>query len=296
MFLSAKFPKARILWPLAPLMLIVGGLFAGGMALAFVQSIGLLPAAGPARLTAAHYLALTGDPELRSSLLLTLELAAVATAMAALLGLFLALSLRGALRRWPVMGLLVQLPLALPHLVVALFVLEVLAPSGLLARFAYSLGLIHISAAFPALTNDRFGVAIVAAYVLKEAPFIALMILAVLMRLGDDLDAVARTLGASPWQRLWHVTLPRIWPALISSSLVVFAFICGAYETPLLLGRPFPAMLPVIAQRKFVNADLSARPDAIAIGIVLAAITALFLLGYIRLARTLSSTERTLIF
>jgi putative spermidine/putrescine transport system permease protein len=277
-------------------MFTVGLLFVGGMTLAVLQSIGLLPIVGPTHCSFAPYTSFASDAEFRSSLVFTFGLASVATALSAVLGLWLALSLKAAVRHSRILGLILQIPLALPHLVMALFVMELLAPSGLLARFAYGLGMIHDPAAFPELTNDRFGIAIIVSYVLKEAPFIALMVLAVIMRIGEDYDAVARVLGASPWQRLWHITLPQLWPALASSSLVVFAFISGAYETPLLLGRQYPAMLPVVAQRKFMDVDLASRPGAIAAGIVIAVITAIFLTGYMRLARALSAKERALIF
>jgi putative spermidine/putrescine transport system permease protein len=266
------------------------------MATAIVQSIGLMPAIGAPHLTLAHYVLFITDAEFRDSLLVTFGLATVATLLSAIAGLALALGLRRAVQRRPLLGVLAQVPLAMPHIVMALFVLELISPSGLLARLLYAAGLIHTSAAFPALTNDRLGIGIIIAYILKEAPFVALMVLAVLLRLDDDYDAAARTLGASRWQRLRYVTLPLVSPALVSSSLVVFAFIGGAYEVPLLLGRQYPAMLPVVAQRKFLNVDLSVRPDAIAIGMLIALLTAIFVVGYMRLARALSTSERVLIF
>ncbi|MBK9313566.1 MAG: ABC transporter permease subunit [Acidobacteria bacterium] len=109
------------------------------------------------------------------------------------------------------------------------------------------------------MINDRYAVGIILAYVLKELPFIALMVLALLARLGDEYDQLAQTLGASRWQRLRHVTLPLIAPAVISSSVVVFSFIFGAFEVPYILGRPYPAMLSVIAQRRYLDVDLAQR-------------------------------------
>ena len=95
------------------------------------------------------------------------------------------------------------------------------------------------------------------------------MVLGTLLRLGDEYHSMARTLGASSWQRLRYVTLPMVSPAVASSSLVVFAFVFGAFEIPYLLGRSYPAMLSVVAQRQFMNADLIERPAAVAIAIVI---------------------------
>lgn len=281
---------------LVPLMLVIGGLFAGGMALAFVQSIGFFPAAGEHRLTLIHYRNFLSDPEFSGALLLTFGIASVSTLISVVLGLALALPLRRITRRSHIFNVLVQVPIAVPHLVVALLLLDVIAPGGLISRMAYAVGIIKVPSDFPVLVNDRYGIGIVIAYVLKEAPFVAVMILAVLVRLGDEYDAVASTLGATAWQRLRYITVPMVAPALISSALVVFAFICGAFEIPLLLGRQYPAMLPVVAQRKFMDIDLATRPDAIAVGLVIACIAALLAAGYMRLAKVLVCTERPIIF
>ncbi len=291
-----EFSPARRTVQLLPLILVIGGLFAGGMALAFVQSVGFFPAAGEHRFTLIHYRNFLSDPEFRDALLLTFGLASVSTLISVVLGLALALPLRRITRRSRIFNFLVQVPIAVPHLVVALLLLDVIAPGGLISRMAYAAGIIKVPSDFPILVNDRYGIGIVIAYVLKEAPFVALMVLAVLVRLGDDHDAVASTLGATAWQRLRYITVPMVAPALISSALVVFAFICGAFEIPLLLGRQYPAMLPVVAQRKFMNIDLATRPDAIAVGLVIAFIAALLAAAYMRLAKVLVGAERPIIF
>ena len=178
----------------------------------------------------------------------------------------------------------------------AVTLINVIAPSGLIARIFYALGFIKVPAEFPAFINDRFGVGIIAAYVLKETPFIAIMTLALLARIGGEYEQAARTLGASAWQRLRYVTLPLVAPAVVSSALVVFAFIFGAFEVPFMLGRPYPSMLSVVAQRRYMSIELSERPDAIALAVVIAIITALIVWLYAKLARVLVGVEKPLIF
>ena len=289
-------PHARRAVQLLPLMLVIGGLFAGGMALAFVQSVGFFPASGEHRFTLIHYRNFFSDPEFRNALLLTFGVASISTAFSVVAGLALALPLRRIARRSRIFNVLVQVPIAVPHLVVALLLLDVIAPGGLISRMAYAAGIIKVPSEFPVFVNDRYGIGIIIAYVLKETPFVAVMVLAVLVRLGDEYDAMARTLGASAWQRLRYITIPMVAPAWISSALVVFAFICGAFEIPLLLGRQYPAMLPVVAQRKFMNIDLATRPDAIAVSIVIACTAALLAAAYMRFAKVLVGTERPIVF
>jgi putative spermidine/putrescine transport system permease protein len=281
---------------LLPALAVIIGLFAGGLGLALVQSLGYFAPAGEQSLTLAHYRALLSDAEIRASLLLTLGLATVATMISALLGLGLALAVRDLAQRQRWLSALLQVPLAVPHLAMAVALVNVIAPSGLVARMAYALGFVTAPAEFPALINDRYGAGIVLAYVLKETPFIALMALALLVRVGSEYEQAARTLGASAWQRLRHVTLPLVAPAVVSAALVVFAFIFGAFEVPFILGRPYPAMLSVVAQRRYMDVNLAERPGAIAVAVVVSLITGVLVWLYLRLARLLIGIERPTIF
>jgi len=280
---------------LAPALAVIGVLFAGGLILAAAQSVGYFAPTGENGFTLRHYATLGGDREVYASLWLTLKLATTATLISAAGGLALALGLREVARRSRVVNLLLQIPLSVPHLAMAGALITMIAPSGLLARAAYAAGLLQQPADFPALINDRYGVGIVLAYVLKETPFIALMTLALLARLGDEYEQAARSLGASAWQRFRYVTLPLIAPAVVSSSLMVFAFIFGAFEAPFILGRPYPAMLSVVAQQRYLDVNLAARPGAIALAVLSALLTGALTWAYLRLTRALIGLERPFI-
>ncbi len=277
---------------LSPALAVIGVLFVGGLALAVAQSLGYFAPTGEHGFTFRHYFELSRDREVYVSLWLTLKLATVATAISAVCAVALALGLREFARRSRTVNLLLQIPLAVPHLAMAGAFITLIAPSGLLARLAYAAGLIHQPADFPALINDRYGTGIVLAYVLKEVPFIALMTLALLARLGDEYEQAARVLGASTWQRFRYVTLPLIAPAVVSSSLMVFAFIFGAFEVPFILGRPYPAMLSVVAQQRYLDMNLLARPGAIALAVVSTLLTAALAWAYLRLTRAFIGLER----
>jgi putative spermidine/putrescine transport system permease protein len=66
---------------------------------------------------------------------------------------------------------------------------------------------------------------------------------------------------------------------------MVFAFTFGAYEIPAILGQNYPAALPVLAYRKYTDVDLAARPEAMAIAIVIALLSAAMILLYLRFSR-----------
>lgn len=282
---SIRLPRAlRICLLLAPALLVVFVLFGGGLAQALAQSFGYQPflPARPWSLNA--YRELWADPAVRASIGLTLRIAVLSTTAATVLGVGAALLVRSLGRSRSTFAALLQVTLPLPHIVAALAITLLLGQSGELSRVAASVGLIDDPAQFPALTQDGFGWGIIASYVWKEAPFVAVLALAVLTTGVSDLEDAARALGAGWWQRLRHIVLPALAPALGAASVLVFAFTFGSYEVPFLLGRPFPATLPVVAYQEFRDPDLDSRPLAMAIAVLTVVLVGLCALAYLRLA------------
>lgn len=278
--MAARF---RIALLLAPALLVIGVLFSGGLVEAILQSLGYLPAIGRTHLTLAAYREVLGDPAFLRSLALSLYIAVAATALATTLAILAALALRRSRTRFAT--LVFQFPITVPHLVAAVGMSFLLSQAGLVARLAYALGLISQPDQFPALVHSRYSIAIIATYVWKETPFITLVVLSVLRGMTDELEQVAQTLGANAWQRLRFVVLPGIAPGVMVASLIVFAFCFGAFEVPLLLGRTSPQTLPVMALEKYRSIDLGERPAAMAITVIIAAVTTVITLIYLRVNR-----------
>ncbi|CAN5257231.1 ABC transporter permease subunit [soil metagenome] len=257
---------------LAPALLAIIALFGGGLADALLQSFGWLPAAGLRELSFAAYARVLGDADFLYSLLLTGYIAGTSTIIATLLAIALALRLRKGARR---LLSILQLPLVVPHLLAAVGIGLLLAQSGLLARLAAAFGLIAEPREFPPLVHDPYAVGIILTYIWKEVPFITLIALALLERTAQDREQAARTLGATRWQSVRHVTLPAIMPGILAAAFLVFAFAFGAFEVPLLLGETWPQTLPVLAWNEYRSIDLSDRPAAMAITVLIALVTGL---------------------
>jgi len=256
----------------APALVVVIVLFGGGLVLGLIQSLGHLPAAGLKSLTVKHFVNVMGDPDFARSLILTLYVALSSTAVAAVISMVMAIFLLSLSEKSRLIHFIFQIPLTVPHLVIAVAMVFMLTPTGLLSRVILKLGLIDSSAAFPLLINDRWGIGIILTYVWKEIPFITLMILSVLRRSGVELLEVGRTLKADRWQRFRYITLPVISPSLGAACLIVFAYTFGAFEVPFLLGQTYPMMLPVWAYKNYSDVDLLARPEGIATGLIIAGI------------------------
>jgi putative spermidine/putrescine transport system permease protein len=269
---------------LAPTLLILTLLLGASLLYGLMQSLGYLTIIGEKELSLTAYQNLisgqgTAGREFWASLGFSLWVSIVSTILSAIGALFLATLLNRRPSNFDTFAL--NWNLAFPHLVWGVFMLLLLAQSGLLARWAGALGIIQSPADFPVLVRDRYGIGIILTYLGKEIPFLTLLILALLRTQSDGYLLVAQNLGANAWQRFRLVTLPLVRPALVSGSLLVFAYIFGAYEVPALLGVRYPRTLPVLALESFTNPDLRARAEGMAISLIIAFIV-LMIAGFAR--------------
>jgi putative spermidine/putrescine transport system permease protein len=275
---------------LAPAVFVLLLLFSGGLILALGQSLGWVPLLGMRRISLDAYLSVLSSRGFLRSLRLTLFVATVSTALTIVIAIITALCLRHVLRGRRLLGFLYQIPLTVPHLVIAVAVLMLASQSGLFSRLLFHLGLITVPAAFPELVNDDWGIGITLVYVWKQVPFVGLVALSVLQSVGEDYEEIARSLGANAFQRVRYVLLPLMIPAIAPASVIIFAFVFGAFEVPFLLGKSFPTMLSVLAYRLYTDVDLARRPQAMALNVLIA----LIVLGLLSIHRRVSSalTER----
>ncbi|MBN1665902.1 MAG: ABC transporter permease subunit [Anaerolineales bacterium] len=262
---------------LAPALILITVLLGASLVYGIAQSLGLMSVIGQDALNLDAYRNLfTGASlagrEFWGSLFFSIWVSGVSTLLSAIFALLVAFWLSERRNGSSAENLALNWNLAFPHLVWSVALLLFLSQSGLLARWAATLGLIQTPAEFPVLLRDRHGIGIILHYVSKEIPFLTLIVLAVLRGQPAGYDRVAENLGANRWQRLRYVTLPAVAPALLSGSLLVFAFIFSSYEVPALLGVGHPRMLPVLALRLFTDPDLRARADGMAVSLVITAI------------------------
>ena len=277
--------RLRIALLLAPALGLIGLLFGGGLVFGVIRSFNYMPVIGLTEPNLNAYRAVLSDPAFLRSFALTLHIAFTSTLIASVIAVAAALLLRRRFTGRGAITFLFQLNLTVPHVVGAIGILYLFSQSGFFARMAWQIGLIARPGEFPALVYDPWAIGIIVQYVWKEVPFIGIIVLAQMQTLGTDYESVARSLGASRWQAFRHVLLPLILPGVLSASVIVFAFTFGAYEVPLLLGASHPQALPVLAYRTYTDVDLAARPQAMAMGMVIAVLSGLMIWAYLRATR-----------
>jgi putative spermidine/putrescine transport system permease protein len=277
--------KIRVPMMLFPAIGVLVILFGGGLLVGLGQSFGYFPVIGLTDFTFEYYVDILTDDGFYQSLWLTFRIAFISTALSSILAVAFAMVLREKFRGSRFMTFLFQVPIPIPHLVAAAGIVLLVSQSGLLSRAFVSLGLTQFPRDFPALVYDRSGIAIILTFLWKEVPFIGIVVLAVLQGVGPQYEEIAQTLGANRWQRFRYVLLPLIMPGILSTSIIVFAYVFANYEIPFLLGVKYPQTLPVMAFENYKDPDLALRPQAMAISVVLAVIAILLLVGYKRLAK-----------
>jgi putative spermidine/putrescine transport system permease protein len=243
--------RVRSLAALAPAVLVVLVLWGAGMVGALRSSLGVSRLSGWSAADLGAYRTLLGDPAFWDALWFTLRIAALSTALSAVLAVALAAALRrhGALTR-----VLAAVPVPMPHLVAAVLGVLWLGPGGIADRI---LGGLPVD-----LVRDPAGLGIVLVYLYKEAPFLALLVLAAWSPTVAAREEAAAVLGARPLQRLRWVVWPAIRAPLVTGSAVVAAFVIGAFEVPLAIGPSSPETLSELALSATKSASLDGRSVA----------------------------------
>ena len=271
---------------LLPVMTVLTVLFGGALVLGVAQSLGFAPWFGVNTFPDFSYFsALWGSSFFWRSLALTLYYAITATFISLVMGILLALAL---VRTFPSKTLykyLYKLPLMIPYTVGIALAVVMLGNGGMLSRLMAFAGFIDDPGQFPQILKTHMGWGIIAVYVWKQTPFVALTIYAVLLGVGRETEEAAAILGANKRQIFFQVTLPQILPGIISSTLIIFAFNIGAFEAPFILGGGFPDTLPVVAWRYFNDADYTLQLQGMATVVSIALVAGVILYSYLAFYR-----------
>jgi len=267
--------------------LLLGVVFLIGLGTGITQSLGVIPAFGLTEPTLDYYKEVLSRPDTLQSLKYSLYISFVSALLATVLGtLFCAILVwknktKGGITR------IVQIPIIVPHVVVALFVVNILSQNGILARVCAGLGLIAEQQEFPMFLYDPNGIGVIIAYLWKEIPFIVYFVLALMANINGSLGEAAINLGANQFQTFMKVTLPLCMNTILSGFLIVFVFALGAYELPYILGATLPKALPILAYIEYSKPDLLARPYAMAVnGMIIVISLVAAILYYILIRRS----------
>lgn len=282
-----KVRDRKVIWLVLPTVLVLVTLFVGGFLFGILQSVGYFSviADGEQKIGFDAYLAAFQNETVRAGIILTFRVAILSTVLSTVIALAISLMISRTKRFQPTLIAITQFNIPIPHVVAATGILLTFSQSGLVSRVTNHFGITDGPSGFPILTNDPFGYGIIMSYLWKEIPFMCVLILSALRGPVTNLDETAKTLGASYGYRLRKVILPYIFPAILSGTIIVFAFSFGSYEVPYLLGEPYPSTVSVVAYQLYTDRDLSNRPTAMALATITSVVIGILVYAYMKLTQ-----------
>ena len=204
------------------------------------------------------------DPRVASALKISFGISLAAALTNAPLGLMLAWTLTR--YRFPgrrIMDALVDLPFALPTAVAGIALTAIYAPNGPLGSIAEKFG---IKTAYSPL-----GIFIALTFI--GLPFVVRSIQPVLEDLDKDVEEAAQTLGANDFQRVFHVVIPAIGPALLSGVSLAFARAVGEYGSVIFIAGNLPLKTEIAPLLIVIKLEQYDYAGAAAIGLAMLAIS-----------------------
>ena len=224
-----------------------------------LPSFGILPALGGVEPSLQPWRDLFATPGLWTALRLTVTTGLAATLLSFVIAVGFCAAWQGS--RWfaRLQRLLPPL-LAVPHAAFAIGFAFLVAPSGWVVRLLSPWATGWTRPPDLPLIQDPWGIALTLALVVKEVPFLVLMIGAALAQTrADRLLAGARALGYGPVTGWVKVVLPLVYRQVRLPVLAVLAYSLSAVEPALVLGPTTPPPLTPLVLRWFADPDLSMR-------------------------------------
>jgi putative spermidine/putrescine transport system permease protein len=285
--MKRKVRERRAIWLILPTVLVLTALFIGGFLFGILQSLGFFSviADEEQRISLDAYFAVFQNETVRAGIILTFRVALLSTILSTVIALAISLMISRTKRFQSILIAITQFNIPIPHVVAATGILLTFSQSGLVSRLSNHFGITEGSSGFPIITNDPFGYGIIMSYLWKEIPFMCVLILSALRGPVTNLDETAKTLGASYSYRLRKIILPYIFPAILSGTIIVFAFSFGSYEVPYLLGEPYPSTVSVVAYQLYTDRDLANRPTAMALATITSFVIGLLVYAYMLLTK-----------
>ncbi|MGX7108077.1 ABC transporter permease [Facklamia miroungae] len=235
-----------------------------GVLIGMVQSFGIIPSLGLNDFTFAYYQELLANNQFKHSVIFSLKIALFSATLSTFFGIAWAYFwlIQSELRKWQRM--LVRIPIIVPHLVVALFILQLFGRTGIFARLFYAIGLKNAQIWFESILFQSNAWGIILSFMWKEIPFVLFYCFPMIESINGKLGEAAQTLGATPLQGFVKIVIPLARNTILAAFFIIFMFAFGSYELPALLGPTLPKALPVASYEAYIHPDLKQRPMAMA--------------------------------
>jgi len=229
-----------------------------------------------------NYLLLFQDPDFRQALWNTLKFTVVSVSLETVLGLAIALIIHSNFRGRGLVRTAILIPWAIPTVVSAKMWQWMLNDVyGVINVLGVKLGLLSQKVAFLA-RPELLLPSIIAVDVWKTTPFMALLLLAGLQMIPEELYEAASIDGASRWQQFWSITLPLLTPALVVALIFRTLDALRVFDVVFVMSGVNPATRTLAVYNRQTLVDFQDLGYGSAISVAILVIIFAFVLLYMR--------------
>ncbi len=178
----------------------------------------------------------------------------ISTLISTVLGTLMALALaRAQFRGRKLMEALLYVPIVTPEIVIGIATLILFAAIG-----------------FPLGLNS-----VIVAHVAFNISFVVVVVLARLQGMDRNLEEAAMILGADEITTFWRVTVPQLWPGILSGAMLAFTMSFDDYVITSFLTGPGATTLPIVV---YTMVRKNIEPSINAISTVILVVTTLLVI------------------
>ena len=239
-----------------------------GFSKSLLISFGLFKEVGLDSFTSHFYKEVIEDKTFISSLIFSLKISLISSFLAVILGIFLSYGIFTS----KIYDLYLKLPVILPHIIMAVLLLNLFSQTGVIARIFYKLNIIEESNDFIQIFYSKNGLGIILTYAIKGGAYAAMVFLEIYRSISSSQLAVAKNLGASDIQQYFYIIFPFIKGESLEIFLILFNFSISSYEVPALIGPTNPRTLALKSYIEFTKNNFSYKPKALVINVFLSLI------------------------
>ncbi|BBL81238.1 ABC transporter permease [Thermus thermophilus] len=229
-----------------------------------------------------NYAYLFQDPDFRQALWNTLKFTVISVSLETVLGLAIALIIHSNFRGRGLVRTAILIPWAIPTVVSAKMWQWMLNDVyGVINVLGVKLGLLSQKVAFLA-RPELLLPSIIAVDVWKTTPFMALLLLAGLQMIPEELYEAASIDGASRWQQFWSITLPLLTPALVVALIFRTLDALRVFDVVFVMSGVNPATRTLAVYNRQTLVDFQDLGYGSAISVAILVIIFVFVLLYMR--------------
>ncbi|AFH37950.1 carbohydrate ABC transporter permease [Thermus thermophilus] len=229
-----------------------------------------------------NYAYLFQDPDFRQALWNTLKFTVISVSLETVLGLAIALIIHSNFRGRGLVRTAILIPWAIPTVVSAKMWQWMLNDVyGVINVLGVKLGLLSQKVAFLA-RPELLLPSIIAVDVWKTTPFMALLLLAGLQMIPEELYEAASIDGASRWQQFWSITLPLLTPALVVALIFRTLDALRVFDVVFVMSGVNPATRTLAVYNRQTLVDFQDLGYGSAISVAILVIIFVFVFLYMR--------------